>query len=1041
MSKQKLKMSNKRFMSIFVPICAILLALTIGLFVVADNNRTVLNSQLGRGTMHVIRAEGTENWDAEYYGSKYKSHDEAKAASNAVSEKVTDEGIVLLKNNGVLPLGEKTSVAPFGYAYMNPTYSGTGAAATNDSDEVSPQQALEDHFTVNAATVNRMKSASASYPDAAAGTNPLDWDKNSIQGMMQGGKHAQINEYDANIYVSIKNDVTDSIGIIFISREGSEGLDKRTEAYDDGTPHYLALTAREKATIAFSKANCKNTVVILNTANPIEVAPLMSGEYEADAVLWIGKTGSRGFASMGKILCGEVNPSGRLTDIYAADFTKDPTFQNFGEYSYTNSKVTDYMMFGFLPGANKGTMDRKFVEYEEGIYIGYRYYETAAVVLDSFTYGTLDGKGAIVTPGAVAYPFGYGLSYTTFSQEILSFESNGENVTVTVKVTNTGKMAGKEVVQVYYTAPYTDENRRDGVEKSVTVLGGFTKTKMLKSGDSDTVTVSFAKEDMASYNYHHNNDDGTVGCYQLDAGEYTVEIKSNSHDVIDSRNFTINKTVYYVGDNARQSEKDAQSLLDDEGNPLGVPANGKKFVAASNNFQTMNAYMDDVSVTKLSRNNWSNTFPTAPTDRKGTASQVALDEFVRSEFFDWENDPILGNVEGSLVYTDEKITTGAENGLSLIDMRGLDYYDEAWDSLLDQIDWDDSKDKEQIIKLLFEAAYATPELTCIGKPSTVDADGAMGWISAWLTMNAAAWASANLVSCTWNLDLMYEMGAAMGQEGLALGIHGWYAPAVNIHRSPFSGRIYEYYSEDPLISGKVAAAIVSGTGDNGVFPYLKHFALNDQETWRSVYLATWATEQATREIYLKAFEVCVKEAQSTIKYISDENGTVANKTIRSTLGIMSAQCCIGGTIGFAHYGLLTGVLRNEWGFTGGVVTDFYPNSLVNTRDMMLRAGGDMWMTSAMMGGGIPAYDYDSPTIRAIMREAIHHIGYMVVNSHAMNSIVPGSVFYYDMASWEIGLITGSCIIWAGIAAVIVWGSLRFVDSKKHPEKYRRKEKI
>ena len=1028
MAKNKLKMSNKRFRIIMIPIMSIVAISTITATILLNSFSLQIDSMLGKGKMHVETAEGTENWNTNYYEKLDKDFDSAKEKSKVTSEQIANEGIVLLKNNGVLPLEKNSSITPFGYGYLNAATAGTGAAASSDTSAVSLTDALSTNFKINDAAIKKMNAATPVAPDHAEGTPALNWDKNSLQAMSSGEKGAKIFEYDASIYNGIEASINGSAGLVFINRNGSEGVDKRYFGYDDGTPHYLALTANEKATIKFVKQNCKNCVIVLNTANPMELSCLMGGEFEADAILWIGTPGSRGFLSTSKILCGEVNPSGHLTDIYATDFTKDPTYQNFGEYTYTNSKVTDHL--AFIPGANKGTMDRKFVEYEEGIYIGYRYYETAALMNSNFVYGELDGKGAWKKEGAVTYPFGYGLSYTTFDKKIVDFTATSDKVKVDVEVTNTGDMDGKEVVQIYYTAPY-DKNSK--IEKAATVLAGFEKTNILKkNGGKEIVTIEFDKEEMASYNYHHKNIDGTTGCYQLDEGTYIIELKNNSHDKIDSREIKINSTTYYEGEKVRNTDKDGQSLLNNEGNSLGVPANGDKFVAATNQFETMNAYMNEKMITSLSRNDWNNTFPTSPVDRKGEAPSVALEEFARSDNFDYEHDTILGNVDGSKVYTTEQVISGQNNGLSLIDMRGLNYYDEAWEKLLDQIDW--TKDKEQIQNLLFKAAYTTSELTSIGKPTTIDKDGAMGISSD----NATAWASANLVSCTWNLDLLYQMGVCLGQEALQVGIHGWYAPAVNIHRSPFAGRVYEYYSEDPLISGKMAAAVSSGVGDQGVFPYVKHFALNDQESWRSVYLATWANEQTVREIYLRPFEICIKEATSTIKYISDDAGTLSSKVIRSCLGVMSSQNCIGGTIGFAHYGSLTGVLRGEWGFTGAVVTDLYLSSLTTERDMMLRAGGDMWMAPI---GSYFANDYDSATIRSLMRESIHRICYMVVNSSAMNKLAPGSVFWYEMSPWRVAQIEVTIAIVVLEFAGVAWIILRTIDEKKKPEKYIKKEKI
>lgn len=1001
--KTRKKMNPQKFQRIWTVILAILVVIAIIANVAMNLFSAVLDSYLGRGELAYHTVEGTEDWDTTYYTSDYSSLAEAKANSDTVSEQTTDEAIVLLKNNGVLPLAEGSSVAPFGYAYLNPAYSGTGAAATTDTEIVTPEQGLAAHFTLNEAAVEKMNSGTAVYPDAAEGTSALDSDTNSLQAMMDAGESAKIYNYPASTYEGIEDSVSGSVGIVFITRNGSEGIDKRTEAYEDGTPHYLALTQDEKDTIAFVKANCDSCVVVLNTSNPMELTPIMSGEYEADAILWVGTTGSRGFASLGKILCGEVNPSGRLVDIYASDFTQDPTYVNFGDYSYTNTQVRDTTTLTFIPGANQGVIQRRFVEYEEGIYVGYRYYETADVEDDSFVYGELDRMGGIVTAGAVAYPFGYGLSYTTFSQEILSLDASGDDIVVTVQVTNTGDVAGREVVQVYYTAPYTEYDRTNLVEKSATVLAGFDKTELLQPGDSETVTVTFSWDSMASYDMSHLNEDGTQGCYLLEAGDYQIEVKANSHDVLDSRTVTAASTIAYEGDTTHDGD----------------------LTAASNELDTLNAYMSSGVSTNLTRSDWTGTQPTEPVEGESVAPQVALDEYERFENFDYETDALLGNVEGSLVYSAEMPTSNQDNGLTLSDMRGLDYDDPQWDLLLDQIDWEG--DKESIQTLLYNAAYQTATVVSIGKPATTDKDGAMGWS----IDGASSWASANLIACTWNDELYYAFGAAIGQEALQAGLTGWYAPAMNIHRSPFSGRVYEYYSEDGLLSGKVAAAVVSGAADQGVVSYIKHFVLNDQETYRAVYISTWATEQAVREIYMKPFEVCVKEAVTTIKYIADEEGTVSEKTIRASTALMSSQNSIGGIMGFAQYNLLTNVLRGEWGFEGAVISDLYPCDEVRYRDMSIRAGTDMYMNQS----DYFAEDYDSATARSVMRNALHNICYMIVNSNAMNGMAPGTTVEYEMSPWRVCLLAGDAVILAFVVLMIVVMVRRKKDAQEHPERY------
>ncbi len=1002
-----------------VAVVAVLAIVALAANIAAPMFKGVLDSYLGRGEISVTTAEGSEAWDSAYYKPQTASLEETKKASDVVSEQMTDEGIVLLKDNGALPLAKGSTVSLFGYGYLDPAYSGSGAAATTDTAMVTVDQSLGESFNINSETVDAMRSAEPSSPGAAEGTPALDFDTNSLQAMMESEEAAKIYEFDASIYEQTADSVRGTTGLVFIKRTGSEGIDKRFYGYDDGTPHYLAFTQAEKDTIKFAKENCDAVVVVLNTANPVELSPVMSGEYEADAIVWMGTAGSRGFASLSKILCGEVNPSGRLTDTYATDFTADPTFANFGDARYDNTTVTDTTMLTFIPGANKGTIDRPFIEYEEGIYVGYRYYETAAVEDSDFVYGALDAQGGVTQEGAVAYPFGYGLSYTSFDQEITSYDDSGDTVNVVVTVTNTGAVAGKDVVQLYYTSPYTDYDRTNGVEKSVTDLGDFGKTKLLDPGESTEVSLSLSKDDLASYDYHHANADGTTGCYVLEAGEYAIELKANSHDVVDSRTLTIANTTFFESGDARQSERNAQSLLDDEGTPTGVTFDGSSFTAATNQFQTLDDYMDGSDVTKLSRSNWKGTQPSEPENGRKSASQVALDDFERFDNFDYQSDPLLGNVEGSLVYAEEAPVSNDQAGLSLIDLRGVDYNDTRWSALLDQIDWDG--DKGSIQPLLYSAAYQTMDVSSVSKPATTDKDGAMGWS----VDGASSWASANVQASTWNVELVRQMGQCIGEEALQAGLTGWYAPAVNIHRSPFSGRAYEYYSEDATLSGKLSAATIGGAGDKGVISYLKHFALNDQETYRSIFLATWANEQAIREVYLRPFEIAVEDAKSTMSYISDDEGTVSTKVVRSATGIMSSQNSVGGTIGFAHHGLLTGVLRGEWNFEGAVVSDLYPSSSIAIRDMSIRAGTDMYMNQ-----GEPfAADYDSPTARSVMRTALHRVLYATANSNAMNKIAPGTIVSYAMSPWQIGLYAATALI-VVTDILIVWHLVRGKEGSK-----------
>lgn len=1028
MEKQtKKRMRNKKFIAIWTPILSVLLIIMLLINVAAISASAALDGYLGKGERHVEMAEGTEDWNTDYYSINATNSTEARENAEAVAEKVGDEGIVLLKNNGALPYGEGSTITPFGYGYLNPAYTGTGAGAADGSNNVSPSKALERYFLLNNAAVDQMNSNAVVSLIEADGTFPA----NTSSGLLSND--STIYGYDPSIFNTIADDLKDTESVVFITRQGNEGSDKKYDGYTDGTPHYLALSQSEKETIKFAKDNSSSVTVVIISSNAMELSPIMGGPYEADAILQIGNPGARGFASMAKIMAGEVNPSGRLVDIYPTDFTKDPTYQNIGEFSYSNAT---YDSQSLVERAGE-TLPSYYIEYQEGIYSGYRYYETAEIMEVDFIYGELDEMGGIETFGAVAYPFGYGMSYTEFDQSISTFTDNGDSIDMTVRVENKGAVAGKEVVQIYYSAPYTEFSRSNKIEKSAVNLVAFDKTDIINPGESEEVTISFLKEDMASYSYTHDNDDGTRGAYVLEEGEYIISLRKDSHNVIDSRTTDISSTIWYDHSNPRQSEVATQSALDEDGNLLEYPKKdpNSTFIAATNQFEESNEYMtNDTSL--FSRSDWENTFPVMDENRTKEASETVLEALEEAYSFDYENDPKLGNVEESKVYTTEMPNSGLDNGLVLSDMRGKDYHDEDWDHLLDQIDWD--ADKDDIQALLFTAGYQTGKLDSIGKPATMENDGDMGLKIE--GVETSAWMSKPVLASTWNVDLMYEVGEVIAQEAAIGGLDGWYAPGMNIHRSPFSGRNLEYFSEDGLLSGKLAAAMVSGAGDHGLYTFIKHFAVNDQETNRQYFLNTWADEQTMREIYLKPFEIVIKEARMTIKYISDNEGTVSTKTMPAASGVMSAQSSIGTTIAMAHHGLLTEVLRNEWGFNGSVISDLYFVMGPWLRDQALRAGQDLYLMMNIDQLLVPAEDYESATARTLMRDSIHNISYMIANSSVMNNTAPGTIISYGISPWVIWLNVGNVIVFSFIILVIIYMIRRTKDSKRFPEKYKAKGK-
>ena len=1031
MSASKLKMSQGKFMKIWIPIASVLFALCLLANFACISLAPTLDSFFGQGARHVANVEGTENWDLEYYTMKETDSLRSEENAEEVARRVAEEGNILLKNDGVLPLEKNSKITPFGAGYLAPQYSNI-TTEYNNANQVTPQDALESSFTVVDAAVERMEGAELVTIGPAPGT--FDGGVNALS------TDVNLYEYDPAIYEGIEGEVQGTVGIVFVTRKLGEGFDQKYDAYTDGTPHSLALSGFEKETIAYAKQHCDSVVVVVNSGNVMELTPLLSGEYEADAILWVGLPGSVGFDALGKLLTGEVNPSGRTADIWAADFTKDPTYPNFGEFEYNNVTFTP-QGFEAMTGLVDANMTHKFINYDEGLYYGYRYYETADEVDSSFDYDA-----------AVAFPFGYGLSYSTFEQQIENVEERGDEVSVTVSVKNTSQTDGKEVVQLYYGAPYTDLDREYRIEKPAKNLIAFDKVEVA-AGESEEVVLTFSKEDMTSYCYTRTNPDGSKGCYMLEEGEYILTLGKDSHDAWDEVSVEVSETIWYDSENPRRSEIEAQAAYDDEGNMLvgldGQPypasdPNGS-FVAASNLFEESNEYMAKHTAL-FTRADWKGTFP-APASRS-VAADSALAESLNQMFtFDPETDPELGNVEGSKVYAAGQPASGADNGLSIIDMRGKSYYDGAWEELLDQIDWE--ADRAQIENLLYKTNYATTELDSLGIPKTVAMDGPNGFRPKNTGKNAAVYPCAPVVAATWNADLIYELGTAYGQEALTAEIDVLYGIGINLHRSPFGGRNGEYYSEDAVLSGKIAAAFVSGAGDQGLVCHIKHFALNDEETNRQFYLHTWADEQTMREAYFRAFEICVKEAKMHVKYIADENGTSATAVRRATTAVMVSQNCIGSVINFASYALNNDLLRGEWGFTGTVITDMYTFMFETEqcnktwlKDYSIRAGSDLYLTwaNAQMGSDYGAEDYDSATARSVIRKSLHNWAYTLANSSVMNGVAPGAVFYYDMSPWMVWLIAADVVCGVFVAAVVVWIVVRGVNAKKHPEQYKSKGK-
>ena len=807
--------------------------------------------------------------------------EQAAEQSRTMAQELVQEGAVLLKNeSNALPLAEGTAVNLFGYGSVDPIYGGSGSGASDTSANIDLVTGLTNAgFTVNQELVDFYKKSGVSR---AA--------QKGFEGSNFTPAEVPADKYSDTLLQNAK--AFSDVAIVTFSRVGGEGGDLPQDMYaagysktDDGR-HYLELTQDEQDLLALIKAQGFGKVIVLiNSSNAMELSFLEDSGI--DAALWIGSLGSTGFNAVGEILSGKVNPSGRLSDTYAYDLTTAPAYWNAGDFTYAN-------------------LNHHYVEYAEGIYVGYRFYETRYV--DNTT-GVCD-EAAYAK--AVQYPFGYGLSYTTFEQSITDYKTTDSAIEMTVEVKNTGAVAGKDVVQVYYTAPYTI----GGIEKSHVVLAGFAKTSLLQPGASEKVTSTFAPEDMASY------DETGAKAYVLEAGTYQIKLMNNAHEVIDQREYEVPATITYSGDNARSTD----------------------LVAATNEFE-------DVAQGQIkqyvSRADWEGTLPTARTDGKTASAETVAAK---------ENAPVYENND-----SDQPITI-ADHGLTLEDMAGLDYNDPKWNDLLEQLSVDD------MTNMISNGGWSTPEVASVGKPATNDLDGPAGINSLVSSLKGVSFPSEVIVGSSWNTDLAQRFGTAFGAEAAANHVVGLYAPGMNIHRTPFSGRNFEYYSEDGLLSGKMGAAMVQGLSSQGVYSYIKHFALNDQESNR-LSISVWANEQSMREVYLKPFELSVKEGNTT--------------------AVMSSYSRLGNTWAGASKALLTDVLRNEWGFKGMVVTD---SAMGNTSwmdiNLALRAGGDMML--CLMGVKL---DSSSNTAQQAMRRACHNILYTQANSIAVAAAVDNTPYW------------------------------------------------
>lgn len=859
----------------------------------------------------------------------------ARQASAKMTQEIESEGIVLLENkDGALPLQSGIPVNLFGYGSRDTVYGGSGSGSGDSSQNVTLVQGLTNAgFDVNQDLVDFYDSH---FVDRA--------------GVGFTGNNFDINEPPVNEYSDslIQNAKTHSdVAVFVISRLGGEGADlpmemdpnltteivasgalvKQNVKGGDAGKHYLELQQTEIDVLNMVKENFGTVIVLVNSTNAMELGWLEDDGI--DAALWIGCLGSTGANAVGEVLSGAVNPSGRTSDTFAYEVESAPSYYSLGDYDYPNVQWVNTNPIG----ASTDPDNYHYVDYIEGIYVGYRYYETAAA------------DGFIDYDKTVQYPFGYGLSYTDFVQEIASFHDSGDTITMEVNVTNTGSAAGKTVVQVYFTPPYTS----GGIEKSHVVLADFAKTDTLEPGKSQTITLSFAKEDMASYDYSGVKAQG--GAYVLEAGDYEIKLMNNSHEIIDSRTVTIPADVIYndANDGARASDRTVAVNLFDE----------VSFGECKN---------------YVSRADWVGTFPT----RRVPESRAASDGVVAIL-----NDTTVPNNDG-----DPDIVT-AKHNLTIEDMKGLAYDDPKWDQLLEQLSVD------EMVNLVSNGGWTTQSVPSIGKLNYVEVDGPNGINNIMAGTTGNQFCAQSVLACSWNTDLARHMGETFAMEAIAMDVSALYAPAMNIHRSPFSGRNYEYYSEDGLHSGKMAAAETQGLQSQGVTPYCKHFAVNDQESNRdSGGILTWVNEQAMREVYLKSFEVAVKEGE--------------------TRGIMSSFNRLGAVCAAECPELLTTVLREEWGFEGTVITDCILQLSYLNIDRAIRAGNDLILS--LMGIQSPTDQTTGTTTgRQALRTACHNILYASANS-------VGQEVSSIQVAYQVYIPVGIAVI--SLLALCVWYFIR-----------------
>lgn len=859
--------------------------------------------------------------------------DETNEEAAEVAEEIMEDGIVLLKNESLLPLNETKKLNIFGWESINPAYGGAGSGGINDLyDIVSLNQGIENAgFSINQELVDFYNNYGADNPEM------------SIQKQSWTLPEPPVDTYSDELIKSAKE--YSDVAVVVLSRKAGEGhndipMDVRKAAYDNNSDeyddfpegeHYLQLSQTERDMVDMVCSNFDNVIVVYNGANQFELG--FADEYpQIKSVVWCPGTGNVGFNALGKVFSGEVNPSGKTPDTFIYDMTTAPWWNNAEKTEYTN--LADMA----VEGMNAGTAQvyaPAFTNYVEGIYVGYKYYETAAQ------------EGAIDYDKTVQYPFGYGLSYTEFEQKMGELEEKDGQISVDVEVTNTGDVAGKDVVEVYYKPPYTN----GGIEKSSANLIEFAKTDLLQPGESQTVTVTFSIEDMASY------DENNAEAYVLEKGDYVISINSDSHTVLDQKTYTADKDVVYKGENKRTSDD----------------------TAATNVFEDAKG-----DVTYLSRADHFANYEEAT----AAPASAELGEPYVSEYH------LNSNFDKTTYLNDEDVmpTTGADNGLTLADMRDADYDDPRWEKLLDQLTVD------EMANMIAMAGYQTAAMDSVGKVATLDFDGPAAINNNFTGVGSIGFPIEVVVASTWNKELAQAWGECMGKISQEMGAEGWYAPGMNTHRTAFGARNYEYFSEDGVLAGNMGAKAVEGARKYGVYSYIKHFALYEGN---AKMVSVWSNEQAIREIYLKPFEISVKQGGAN--------------------AVMVSWSFLGDKWTGESSNLMNTVLRDEWGFRGMALTDFFRNNghgFMNA-DAALANGVDA-MLSTFNGEENNVANPEHPTAVLQMRNACKNVMYTVVSSWAYD----GEHEETGMENWKkagIGIDIVIALFMAGMEVLVIRG--------------------